>query len=468
MGYDLFAYTHLGITPLLAMCAAGIKDLPPASSPAAAAARENNSTFSQTEKAQLSILRLMLQHCAALDAEEDLAESTDKKHVNKTNLLEAVSDKDDDIDTRKKRGSQSSLVEGEGTPLEASRGSPLQRSRTTVKLGPHRRLLLFASAHHLLGRSSALHFAASQGKGRLCKQLLSAGCLIGALNEEGASPIHLACIAGDLETVKILLLHGADANAATLRGETPLILAVYGLHHEIVTLLLQQGADSDVVTKAEQFTVLHALAAGVLRQTTVIYRGLSWGGDTNMEGGARGVPSKGDNCLFFKNDIVAGEFAGVDLRIPSVTAAGSSLFLFPQEIKRRIEKGQRIMLLLTLHCNKNTYSKPTRKGLAAAELLLHMWENFQQQRSMLLQRGDLRFAPLSCNDRRDVEEQWHYVAHQVYVLRDMMLPPGGETGDSKAGTPRKEHLEERQHQALVRDAPWCFRDEIKNATAKNT
>lgn len=448
MGYDLFARSHLGMTALLVMCAARENSVQPESREPIPRWSEPR-IASEIEKAQLSILRLMLQHCDALDSKE--AKSTRLQNFVKSSA---------EGPTRK--------------PSADAKGGPAHRAPQSRagELEPSRRRLLFASAHRFLGQSHALHFAASNGKARLCRQLLAAGSLVGVLNAESATPLHLACIAGSVETVRVLLDNGANVNAATLRGETPLVLAAYWLHGDVTSVLLERGADCGVVTRAEGMTVLHAVAAGVLRQAKALFRGLAWEGDPaaialeglSAESAARGTYARGGMA-------VRPEDTLIDLRLPSSSPEDSDLFLFPGELLDRVKKAQRLLLSLMPHCQTSTYTQPTRKGLTAVDLLLHSWENFQSKRNRLLQHGNLRFAPLTSEERRGVEEQWHFVVNQIYVLRDMLKPHQfmmAEATSWGALTPREAELKEKQHQQLLSEAPWHFPEEVIQATTRGT
>ncbi|KAL8451164.1 hypothetical protein Emag_002881 [Eimeria magna] len=439
MGYDIFAPSHLGMTPLLVMCASQQESSRSVERPGSQTPKNGFTTASEREEAQLRILRLMLQHCDALDAKE----TTHAKHALK---LRSVSSQ-----SRKTKSEADGNVSG--------------------NLQLNRQRLLFVASHRFLGNSHALHFAASSGKARLCRQLLAAGSVVGVLNAENATPLHLACMAGSVETVRTLADGGADLNAATLRGETPLVMAAYWLHADIGAFLLERGADCNVVTKAEGLTVLHAVAAGVLRHTRTLFRGLAWEGDpaaTALESLSVGSSAK---CIYPRKAAgLIAEDALIDTRLPSSCQEDNDLFLFPGELLDRMRKAKGLLLALLPHCKSCTYTHHARSGLSAAELLIHSWKNFQSRRNRLLQRGDLRFASLAPDARREVEEQWHFAAHEIYVLGDMLKPQQNMTSGAYKSkdslTPRGSALEEAQHQQLLAAAPWYFPDEVLNATMR--
>ncbi|KAL8273796.1 hypothetical protein Esti_002270 [Eimeria stiedai] len=440
MGYDLFAPSHLGMTPLLVMCASQHQSLLSLEKPRSQSPKNGFATASEKEEAQLRILRLMLQHCDALDAKETI-------HVKHAVKLRSASPQS----TKTKSDGENSIARG--------------------NLQLNKRRLLFVASHHFLGSSHALHFAASSGKARLCRQLLAAGSVVGVLNAENATPLHLACMAGSVETVRTLLDGGADLDASTLRGETPLVLAAYWLHADIGALLLKRGADCNVVTKAEGLTVLHAVAAGVLRHTRALFRGLAWEGDPaaialeglSVESSAKCVyPRKGAGLI--------PEDALIDTRLPSSCQEDNDLFLFPGELLDRMRRAKGLLLTLLPHCKSCTFAHHARSGLSAAELLIHSWESFSSKRNRLLQLGDLRFMSLPPDTRREVEEQWHFAAHEIYVLGDMLKPQQNLTSGAYKSkdslTPRGSALQEAQHQQLLAAAPWYFPDEVLNATRR--
>ncbi|KAL8427985.1 hypothetical protein Efla_004243 [Eimeria flavescens] len=444
MGYDLFVRSHLGMTPLLAMCASrehlqrheeeGFRDpggRGSAAGPAAATARES-------EEAQLRILRLMLQHCDALDAEDE------------------------------KKALSGRLLAGSKAPNDAESTSAASASAAAGSLRLNRRRLLLAASHRFLGKSHALHFAATSGKARLCRQLLAAGSLAGVLNAENATPLHIACMVGSLQTVKTLLDAGAGVDAVTLRGETPLLVAAHWLHADICALLLERGADCNVVTRAEGLTVLHAVAAGVLRHTMTFFRGLAWEGDPTSVSLSGLSAWSAARCLYSRRGLGGGPADYlIDVRLPSSCPEDSDIFLFPGELLERMKKAERLLVYLLPHCKPSTFIHHARSGFAAAELLLHSWKDFQSKRNRLLQRGDIRFASLSPEVRGEVEDQWHYAAHEIYVLSDMLKLQQEEAVEaSKRGsnlTPRATELEEAQHQRLLAAAPWYFPEEVLQA-----
>ncbi|CDJ69944.1 ankyrin repeat-containing protein, conserved, putative [Eimeria necatrix] len=450
MGYDLFAKSPLGMTPLLAMCASRESGLPFQNweiSSDRSASKAAEETAAGTDVAQLAILRLMLQHCDSLDAANTGTGSLrglGNKTLSKGKLGANGSPRKEDI--------------------SVSRTPPL-----SSLWGLSRKRLLSASSHRFLGRSYPLHFAASNGKARLCRQLLVAGGAVEALNAESATALHLACVAGDPETVRVMLEHGANINAATLTGETPLVLAAYWLQDAVFSVLLEKGANCNIVTKDEGMTVLHAIAAGVLRQTRPLFRGLAWEGDLaaialhglSLESVARGTYTLSGSSLI-------PEEAPVDIRIPSSTLEGNDIFLFPGELMRRVQKAQGMLLLLLSHCDSCTYTRHTRKGFTAAELLLHCWENFQRRRRKLLEQGDLRFAHLTDEERRQVEERWRFVLHEINVLKDLLRlhhTVSVETANPGDLTPRDDQLREMKQRKLLSQAPWCFADEIAKAAS---
>ncbi|CDI86295.1 ankyrin repeat-containing protein, conserved, putative [Eimeria praecox] len=462
MGYNLFAQCPLGMTPLLVMCASRASHLPSgrkgtvarcvpsAAAAAAATAVAETEMEKATETARLTIFRLMLQHCDSLDAHE------------------ALLDRHRPLEKRQSPSPSSST--STGTEEETATSQDTAAKPKGPVLGPSRRRLLFASAHRLLGRSQALHFAASNNKTRLCRQMLAAGAEVEALNIEGATPLHLACVSGALDTVKLLVERGADINAPTLAGETPLLLAGYWLRGDILSWLLQKGANPKAVTRAEGLTVLHAVAAGVLRQTRPLFRGLAWEGDpaaitlegVSAEAVARGTYTRGGVHP-------ESQDALIDLRFPSATSENSEMLVFPEELMERVQKAHNILLSLVPHCDPCTYTRRTRRGFTAADLLLHSWEDFEGRRNGMLKVGDLRLAPLTTEEKQQLEERWHFVLHKIYILRDLLRPQAleGTEGDTRGDcTPRPEQMKEAEHQKMLAVAPWLFPDEVARANGR--
>ena len=66
---------------------------------------------------------------------------------------------------------------------------------------------------------TALHFAASSGRHKLCQILLENGASLDAQNAEGESPLHLAARNGHHEILRLLVEFGADVCLASKQGK---------------------------------------------------------------------------------------------------------------------------------------------------------------------------------------------------------------------------------------------------------
>ncbi|OEH76197.1 ankyrin repeat-containing protein [Cyclospora cayetanensis] len=449
MGFDLFHETALGVTALLAMAGSGTK--PYEFSPEALGMHENLIAVQQMTSAEdaasgreAAILRHLLQRCELLERKEVAATSwpglkSPKRSPHRPERSSAAAD--------------ASLDGGEPVALS------------------HRSRLLNATTHKLLGRSSALHLAASQGKEQLCKQLLAAGALIAALNSEAATALHLACSSGHVATVQALLDCRAPVDATTLRGETPLMLAAYNLHTEICRLLLKHGADPDQVSRAEGFSVLHAVSTGVTRQATHYFRGLAWEGDRACAA-LSGLSVQSKHLGFYvKDSTYISQETLVDVRLPAACPESSELFFFPKTMLERTRKAQEILLLLTRHCTYDMYRLQSNRGFAPADLLLSTWDAFVTRKERLLQVNDLQLEGQTREEAKATNEGWQFVLHQIFVIRDMLkpelLPQGPSTRmHQRFDTPRPEELQQRNKEKMVGDAPWLFSELIASGATR--
>ncbi|KAL8427855.1 hypothetical protein Efla_005821 [Eimeria flavescens] len=439
MGFDLFRQTALGISPLLAVCADAKMHAELSRGVAADESEEGG------EKRDVQILQLLLQHCETLDLQ-----AADKQAVSLLPPPHQLSSQLQTGDSRKK-------VEGKETREEESKKQGLLSFR---------RLLLEARTHKLLGSSSALHLAASGGKARVCRQLLAAGAPLGAPNAELATPLHLACIAGDQQTVKVLADRGSNLDALTERGETPLMMAAYNLHAEVCAELLERGAAADLISKVEGLSVLHAAAAGVLRQVSVQFRELTWEVDDGLALALSGFSSEARKlCIYTKANSYIVQKAMVDLRLPSATPISADCFLFPEVLIQRAVRGQQVLLHLLSHCPSELYTHKSRRGLSPAELLLGMWDAFAARRRDFLHVSDLQLHGQTEEERTEAAANWEFVLHQIQLLKDMLTPPRrlSSTDRKCTGTPRGQDLERRNREELLAEAPWLFPDLVRQS-----
>jgi len=108
--------------------------------------------------------------------------------------------------------------------------------------------------------------AAALGRAEQLRELLDAEPdLVGALSDDGFTPLHLACFAGGPETVRLLVERGAplerlaEASFARVR---PLGTAVFAGNVEAAQILLDAGADPNGVDSGENVPLQTAEANG--------------------------------------------------------------------------------------------------------------------------------------------------------------------------------------------------------------
>jgi len=108
--------------------------------------------------------------------------------------------------------------------------------------------------------------AAALGRAEQLRELLDAEPdLVGALSDDGFTPLHLACFAGGQETVRLLVERGAplerlaEASFARVR---PLGTAVFAGNVEAAQILLDAGADPNGVDSGENVPLQTAEANG--------------------------------------------------------------------------------------------------------------------------------------------------------------------------------------------------------------
>ena len=126
--------------------------------------------------------------------------------------------------------------------------------------------------------STALHWAAVQGKPDEVNLLLSRGADCNVKDLHGWTPLHYAVVEGHKEVVALLLSNGADPDARDEDNCTPLDRAIESNHDEILELFI--GGDTAVPLKnTRNDTVLHCAAAKGLRHSVELL--LAQGADVN-------------------------------------------------------------------------------------------------------------------------------------------------------------------------------------------
>ena len=103
----------------------------------------------------------------------------------------------------------------------------------------------YAQAFEPSPSSTALHFAAKNGRKEIVQCLLEAGAEKDKANSAGGTPLHLAAKYGHPEVVLCLIEAGADKNKADNCGSTPLHLTTECGSKEIALCLLEARADVD-------------------------------------------------------------------------------------------------------------------------------------------------------------------------------------------------------------------------------
>ena len=105
---------------------------------------------------------------------------------------------------------------------------------------------------------SALHYAASNGRIKSVKALLSAKANVNVTTTLGQTPLIRAAEGQWLDVATALLDAGADLKLAKKTGETPLMLAAANGDMPMATLLLDRGADVNQMTSARATVLVFA------------------------------------------------------------------------------------------------------------------------------------------------------------------------------------------------------------------
>ena len=103
-------------------------------------------------------------------------------------------------------------------------------------------------------QSSALHYAADNGRLDVVEFLVSMGASVNITNMWEKTPLHAACNNGHFEVVKFLVENGARIEAQSSKKRfTPLHLASQFDHLNIVEYLIACGADVCVQAEVRIF-----------------------------------------------------------------------------------------------------------------------------------------------------------------------------------------------------------------------
>jgi uncharacterized protein len=90
-----------------------------------------------------------------------------------------------------------------------------------------------------------LHYACNDGNTALCAELLAAGALPNARDDNGWVPLHFAAQAQSVSVTSLLLNAGAEVDVRDSHGNTPLWRATMTSRGqgEVIMLLREAGAD---------------------------------------------------------------------------------------------------------------------------------------------------------------------------------------------------------------------------------
>ena len=86
--------------------------------------------------------------------------------------------------------------------------------------------------------STALHYAAYEGKDAVAAQLLQAGESVSAVTANGWTPLHLAARYGKSSIANLLLQANASPTAVNKNGDTPAQWAKQQGHGHLAAMLL--------------------------------------------------------------------------------------------------------------------------------------------------------------------------------------------------------------------------------------
>ncbi len=87
---------------------------------------------------------------------------------------------------------------------------------------------------------------------------------LGAIDDDGKTPLHFAAVNGHLPVVQYLCEQGADKEARDDSGRTPLYQAAFNCHLPVVQYLYEQGADKEARNEYDHTPLLWAAVNGHL------------------------------------------------------------------------------------------------------------------------------------------------------------------------------------------------------------
>ena len=153
---------------------------------------------------------------------------------NEAVFLAAANGRTECLEELVKAGVDVNICEGRTWPLECAAGQ-----YTTMEL------LIRKGADVNMARfgETALHSAASRGKGDCVQLLIKSGADVNLGGDE--TPLMLAAKQGRVACLRTLIKAGADVHRKDNKGQTALTRALKGNHHECIDLLIEAGANVD-------------------------------------------------------------------------------------------------------------------------------------------------------------------------------------------------------------------------------
>ena len=101
-----------------------------------------------------------------------------------------------------------------------------------------------------------LHYAAKENRVEVIEYLVTSGCDINAVDDDGQTPLHKSAMFGHQQSVQLLIDKGADVNKVDINGNTPLhVVIMSGGDFGIIKALIQK-ADPSIQNNDDQ-NVLH-------------------------------------------------------------------------------------------------------------------------------------------------------------------------------------------------------------------
>ena len=120
--------------------------------------------------------------------------------------------------------------------------------------------------------STPLHGASYSGNVDLAKLLIEHGANVSAENESGSTPLHGASYSGNVDLAKLFIEHGANVNAAAKSGDTPLHSASRSGSVKTAYLLIEHGANVNAVVKSGSTPLHEACCKGRLEVAKLLIR----------------------------------------------------------------------------------------------------------------------------------------------------------------------------------------------------